>query len=513
MRSSRSSSQSSTAEMVSPKANELNEDEEKYRPRLTFYAAWTASFVSLVGLWQYGFSIGSINAAYGPVTDAIRQQYEGRFNMTIPSSFVDAIWVTSSAAYPIGGIIGCLFVGPIVRKFGRLRGLLLGHVITVFFSILLGLVGVLNSPELLILSRVGIGFTSGAIGTGISVMYVIEISPQHLRGAFGSLISVGISFGLIGGNVLGLPQALGNSRFWPLLCSITGLPSVIFILLYKTLPESPRKVFMEDRNEEKAIQILRRLNGVQDVSRDLIQMNQERNSLETSQQMTVKQLISSAALRSSVIAALVISSAQQVTGLNGVSFNMNNIYLQAGIQQSYVHYCSIGVTILILFFQLFSVGLTEKYGRKILLTSGYAIEGMSLILLTVSIELRQHSNAFSFVAVGASLGFWVGFGLGPGPATLLVVAEFFEQTSRSAAVTVSTIVLWIGFVLTVVVTPYMMAAMGGYTFLPYGIVALLSVAFIYYKVPETKNRSFSEIQRSFGKKMEVITEVTDESSI
>lgn len=47
-----------------------------YQQQITFYAAWTTTFVAITGAWQQGYSIGSINAAFGPITGAMREFYE-----------------------------------------------------------------------------------------------------------------------------------------------------------------------------------------------------------------------------------------------------------------------------------------------------------------------------------------------------------------------------------------------------------------------------------------------------
>lgn len=41
--------------------------------------------------------------------------------------------------------------------------------------------------------------------------------------------------------------------------------------------------------------------------------------------------------------------------------------------------------------------------------------------------------------------------------------------------------------------------MGGFTFLPYGIISILTVIYIYKYLPETKNKTFTDIQKSFNK--------------
>lgn len=43
-----------------------------------------------------------------------------RYQRNVSSEFVNAIWVTTSAIFPLGGLFGSFLIGPLITRFGRL---------------------------------------------------------------------------------------------------------------------------------------------------------------------------------------------------------------------------------------------------------------------------------------------------------------------------------------------------------------------------------------------------------
>ena len=53
--------------------------------------------------------------------------------------------------------------------------------------------------------------------TGLAPIYNSEISPDHIRGAVGTLNQLAVTTGILLSQVLGLKQILGTEELWPLL--------------------------------------------------------------------------------------------------------------------------------------------------------------------------------------------------------------------------------------------------------------------------------------------------------
>jgi hypothetical protein len=53
--------------------------------------------------------------------------------------------------------------------------------------------------------------------TGLTPMYLSEISSPNTRGALGTLHQIGVVTGILVSQILGFPEILGNSDYWNLL--------------------------------------------------------------------------------------------------------------------------------------------------------------------------------------------------------------------------------------------------------------------------------------------------------
>lgn len=83
-------------------------------------------------------------------------------------------------------------------------------------------------------------------------MYIEEISPTALRGAFGTLNQLGIVIGILVAQIFGLNVILGTKDLWPLLLVFTIIPAIIQCAALPFCPESPRFLLINRKEEEKA---------------------------------------------------------------------------------------------------------------------------------------------------------------------------------------------------------------------------------------------------------------------
>ncbi|MEQ2245037.1 Solute carrier 2, facilitated glucose transporter member 9, partial [Ilyodon furcidens] len=87
--------------------------------------------------------------------------------------------------------------------------LLLNNCFAVIAAVLLSLGEMSRSFEMLIIGRIIVGVNSG-ISLSALPMYLGEISPKHIRGSIGQFNSILICLGVFTGQVLGLPELLGQ---------------------------------------------------------------------------------------------------------------------------------------------------------------------------------------------------------------------------------------------------------------------------------------------------------------
>ncbi|KAK2084591.1 Solute carrier 2, facilitated glucose transporter member 3, partial [Saguinus oedipus] len=83
-------------------------------------------------------------------------------------------------------------------------------------------------------------------------MYIGEISPTALRGAFGTHSQLSIVVGILVAQVLGLEFIIGSEALWLVLLSFTILPAILQSAALPFCPESPRFLLIARKEEERA---------------------------------------------------------------------------------------------------------------------------------------------------------------------------------------------------------------------------------------------------------------------
>lgn len=111
------------------------------------------------------------------------------------------------------GMVGGLFVGFLVDKFGRRLALQLCNILSVTAGALMCGAYYLNCYPVFHLGRFIIGVNAGLV-SGIVPMYLTEISPVRLRGTFGSLTQFVGTVSILLSLILGLPFIFGTKDRW-----------------------------------------------------------------------------------------------------------------------------------------------------------------------------------------------------------------------------------------------------------------------------------------------------------
>jgi MFS family permease len=96
------------------------------------------------------------------------------------------------------------------------------------------------------------------------------------------------------------------------------------------------------------------------------------------------------------------------------------------------------------------------------------------------------------ISVAAYVGF---FAIGLGPVFWLLIAEIFPLALRGRAMSLATVANWTFNLVVSATFLNLVGALGSTgTFLVYGVLSLLALAFVAITVPETKGRSLEQIE-------------------
>ena len=117
--------------------------------------------------------------------------------------------------------------------------------------ILLGFAKPCGYYEMLIVGRFFVGINSG-LNAGLTPMYLSEISPQHLRGAVGTVYQLVVTISILISQILGLEGLLGTESKWPWLLAFTIVPAIFQICTLPVCPESPKFTLLNRGKEIEA---------------------------------------------------------------------------------------------------------------------------------------------------------------------------------------------------------------------------------------------------------------------
>ncbi|XP_056236237.1 solute carrier family 2, facilitated glucose transporter member 1 isoform X1 [Seriola aureovittata] len=503
-------------------------EDEKPKKKLTVYLLYCVS-TAVIGSLQFGYNTGVINAPEQKLRRFFQNVSMERYGEPFSKGTNTMVWSFSVAIFSVGGMIGSFSVGAMVNKFGRRKSMLINNILALIGGGLMGLSTLSRSFEMVIVGRLVIGVFCG-LCTGLTPMYVGEIAPTALRGAFGTLHQLGVVIGILVAQIFGLEFLLGSDTLWPLLLALTALPAVLQSIMLPFCPESPRYLLIVLNQEEEARKALVRLRGSEDVSDDIQEMKEEGMKMAMEKKVTIPELFRSPKYRQPIIIAIVLQLSQQLSGINAVFYYSTGLFDTAGVTQPI--YATIGAGVVNTVFTVVSLFLVEKAGRRTLHLIGLAGMAICALVMTISLSLvvsscslsflpaeikclsnvpslqysflsvslseQQTTPSLSYLAIVAVLGFVASFEMGPGPIPWFIVAELFSQGPRPAAMAVSGFSNWTANFLVGLGFPKLEEICGPYVFIIFTVLLIFFFIFTFLRVPETKGRTFDDIAQGFA---------------
>lgn len=401
-----------------------------------------------------------------------------------PISEAEESWI-GSLQY-IGAMIGILPFAFLADRIGRkpvLLFLAVPHIISFFMF------AFAKSITWYYLGRFlgGISLSSVYI---VLPMYVAEISEDSYRGMLLVSFSTFASFGDLFPYILGpyVPIVYFN-------LILAVFPVMFFILFFILAPESP--YYYVDRNDYKAeesLNILRRGRLNYNASDEIEEIKNEKLINRTGD---IWNTIKKKYVIKGFIVALGLSSFQQLSGLGAILAYTEYIFAAAGTNFSPdVSSIIIGV---VLFLASFGGPLiVDRKGRKFLLicsASGCmlseAVLGLYFYLLDKSVSLEK----VSWLPVICLMVYTITFNIGFGPLPYTITSEILPSNVKFSLATITGFTGWlVSFLVTKFFSDLNNILGRGETFWLFSGFCFVALIFIILVVPETKGKSFQEIQ-------------------
>ncbi|MFD2794385.1 sugar porter family MFS transporter [Promicromonospora vindobonensis] len=454
--------------------------------------ATALAFAAAVGGFLFGFDSSVINGAVNAI--------EGQFELD-PS--VTGIVVAIAL---LGCALGAWSGGRLADRWGRTRVMVLGAILFFVSSILSAIAfSALDLALWRFMAGVGIG-----IASVIAPAYIAEIAPASMRGRLGSLqqlaITVGIFAALLSDQILA--ESAGGAanvlwlgwEAWRWMFLVAVVPAAVYGILALRIPESPRYLAANGRDDEARAVLTSVLGPDEDVDDRLVQIHRsiaidEANASQGSLRG------SALGLKPIVWVGILLSVFQQFVGINVIFYYSTTLWQAVGFDESQAFLVSTITAVTNVAVTFIAIALIDKVGRRPLLLIGSA--GMTVSLGLMAIAFTQATGSGSDISLSGPWGvialicanaFVVFFGASWGPLVWVLLGEMFPNRIRAAALGVAAAMQWIANFAITMTFPPMLATFGASVpYLMYAAFAALSFFFVLTKVPETKGMELEDM--------------------
>jgi sugar porter (SP) family MFS transporter len=385
----------------------------------------------------------------------------------------------------IGAMIGAIVGGAIADRIGRRATLVWAGGIFIAGSVLAPLSA---NVFVLIVARaiigIGIGFTSVT-----APVYVSELAPPQSRGMLIGLYQFALTVGIALANLVG--YWLAAQQAWRLMFGIAVVPTVFFLGVILTVPESPRWLFAHGRPKEAAA-VLRIYTDEMGTQRFL-------DDIEQGLKMPMEQRWSalwSPAVRGALFIAVGLTVLQQVTGINTIIYYGPQIFELAG---SSSHANAILATLIVATVNVVAtvvgIALVDRVGRKPLLYVG--VTGMTIALFALSFAFGHQGmlgSSLGSIAITCLVVYIACFAFSLGAIAWILVAEVFPLRVRGRGVAAGTLFSGIAnFAVSLTFLTLINILGSAGTFAIYGTLCIATLVFVRLVVPETRGRDLESI--------------------
>lgn len=446
---------------------------------------WSAAMAGALGGLLFGYDWVVIGGA--------KPFYELYFHLSSPSL---EGWAMSCAL--IGCLVGAISSGSLSNRFGRKRLLTLAAFTFAVSS--LG-TGFAHGFTAFVAWRIMGGFAIG-LASGISPMYIAEISPPQLRGRLVSLNQVAIVFGILLAQAVNwmiarpVPAGASTQQIllswngqwgWRWMFAVTAVPSLLFLLASLLVPESPRWLATKGRSEQ-AREVLERLGGrsyAEQVLSGFATVSKAQPEQSLWRELRLR------SFRKVLLLGVALAVLQQWCGINVIFNYAQEIFAAAGYQVSDILFNIVvtgAVNVAFTFVAFFTI---DRLGRRFLLLAG--LSGLVFIYSVLGLFYRLHIQGKPMLAL--VLAAIACYAMSLAPATWVVIAEIFPNRVRGSAMSIAVTALWAACFLLTYTFPLLNAALGAAgTFWTYAVVCLGGVIYLSLRLFETKGRSLEEIE-------------------
>lgn len=448
------------------------------------------TFVAALGGLLFGFDMAVISG----VIPFVKEQ----FSLSAGAEG----WFVSSAL--IGAILGVALSGELSDRHGRKKSLILAAVL--FFTSAIGC-ALAPSFMILVLARILGGMAVG-IASNVVPLYLSEISPAHIRGRLVTCYQLAVTIGILTAYLSnwGLQAFIPAGQdivegsvfnfifvqeIWRGMFSLEVIPAVLFFIGLFFVPDSPRWLLKQGR-EEEGKEILERINGEPEAQKQVedihLTLDQEEGSY--------KELLAPG-MRIALLIGILLPLFSQFSGINAIIYYGPRILNDAGLSISDALASQIIMGVAIVLFTFIAIWKVDQLGRRVLYLVGTAGAAVSLFLTGLCFYIDVNAGILLLISALSFLAF---FSFSIGPLKFVIASEIFPNKIRGRALGISILTMWASDAIVGQLTPMFLEGFGtAVTFWIFAGFCVVAYWVIYVLVPETKGKTLEEIQFMWSK--------------
>lgn len=475
----------------------FNEEEEyvsSYLP-ITCYSL----LIALGGL-IFGYDIGTI----GGLVDlpSLNSRYGDNVQIN-PANFTPIVKGALVSVSCLGGFTSGILAAKLIPAIGMRS--------TVFVSMLMYITGntlilFADSWEMILCARVFNGICIG-LTTITCPMYISEITPIKERGLFTSLNQLFTTIGIVIG---ALSVLFSATRYYPDDPSQYQYPLLQGILLATIgglaiwlVPESPNWLVKSSKPIKKVKKSLSKLRSLPpddeiiiNATAKLFDYNFQMNNIHHLESKNSTSILKGKPkYLQRTLTGVILLGFQQFTGINYFFFYGITIFENVELKTPYLVPVIFGVVNLI--FSCLSVYTISIFERKVLLIFGSVCLTLLMATFTAVGTFCDINFHITILLIVLSCMFISIFSLTWGPVAAVMISELYPPSIKVKAMSICGSSGWIFSFTISLVIPTLTAKIGFALGGVFAFVTFLSVFFVHYIVPETKNVSSTRLDRSY----------------
>jgi major inositol transporter-like SP family MFS transporter len=439
--------------------------------------------VATFGGLLFGYDTGVLNGALEPMAHDLKL-----------TSTTEGLVVSTLL---IGAAIGSLVCGRMSDRIGRKRTMI---ILSVIF--LVGTLGGVFAPGLAVMlpARFILGLAVGGASVTVPV-YLSELAPTERRGTLGGRNELAIVLGqLLAFAINAVIHSVWGEHdgVWRVMLAICAIPAVCLFVGMLRMPESPRWLISQGRDDE-ALGVLMQVRSEDRARAEMAEVEELADEEKASQTGGMADL-AIPWVRRIMLAAVIISIAQQFTGVNSVMYYGTQLLTKAGFSDSAAPIANVSLGVMAVIGGCISLFvLIDRFPRRTLIIAGLVGTTICHGLIVIASLTLGSSKAGAYVVL-----FLVALLILVIQSTLNVpvwvcLSELFPLRLRGFGMGVSVLVLWLANALVAQLFPILQAH--GTIASTYSVFFVLCAlfSFLTYKtLPNTSGRSLEQLEESFA---------------